>query len=213
MLALAAIAGFATLAGCSSPDYRYLPAEHQTSEYGRGRLEATYSEPANAPGGKVRIVSLGVVDVKPKQESKTFSALHLQMSITNQSTVDQWTFNTQDQFVSFPNDGQAKPLMMDPSASHVLVVGPGELKTFDYYFPLPSEKMSAENLPQFDFHWQLEAGANHVQETTSFDRIEIHNQYASAYYGPYYDPWFYPGPYWGWGSGWRGGGVVVVRPR
>jgi hypothetical protein len=198
--------------GCSPAEYVYRPEEHQAAEAGKGKDEALYSEPQNAPEGKVRILSMGVVDVKPKQDPKKFSALHLRMSITNQSTTEPWIFNVQDQFVSYPNEGQAKPLIMDPSASNVASVGPGELKTFDYYFPLPKEKMSADNLPEFDFHWQIDAGSNRVQETTSFNRIQIQQRYATGY-GPYYDPWFYPGPYWGWGPGWRGGGVVVVRPR
>jgi hypothetical protein len=209
------ITGFLALSGCSSAEYLYQPEEHQSSQFGTGKNEAVYSEPTNQPKGKVRVASMGLVDIKSKQDSKKFSALRLRISITNQSTSESWTFNTRDQSVSFPNDGQAKPLMMDPSESSVVTVGPGELKTLDYYFPLPNEKMSADNLPQFDFHWQLEAGANHVQETTSFNRIEIQERYASAYYGPtypyYYDPWFYPGPY--WGPGWHGGGFVVIRRR
>lgn len=199
------------LSGCSSPEYRYLPEEHQASQFGPGKREAVYPEPANVPDGKVRITSMGIVDVKSKQDSKTFSALHLRMSITNQSTTEQWTLNTLDQFVSFPNDGQSKPIVMDPSQTTVVDVGPGDLKTLDYYFPLPNEKMSAENLAEFDFHWQLEAGSKPVQETTSFNRIQVQEHYASAYYGPYYDPWFYPYPYWGWGSGWHRRGFVIIR--
>jgi hypothetical protein len=198
---------------CSSPDYRYQPLEHQVSQQGKGKSEALYSEPANAPEGKVRIVSAGIADIKSKQDPKPFPALHLQVSVTNQSTTEPWTFHSQDQFVSFPNDGQSKPLKMDPSSNESWMVGPGELKTFDYYFPLPNEGMSAESVPEFDFHWQLQAGQNLVRETTSFDRIQIHELYASAYYGPYDGPWIYPGPYWGWGPEWRGGGFVVVRPR
>jgi hypothetical protein len=200
---------------CSSAEYRYEPTEHQASQNGLGKDEALYQEPTNQPDGKVKIVSMGVVDIRSKKDSNTFPAIHLRMAVTNDSRDDQWTLNSLDQFVSFPNAGEAKAIPMNSDSGTLVAVQPGGLKTLDFYFPLPDNERSIGNIPQFDFHWRLQAGASPVQETTSFDRVQVEERYASAYpygYG-YYDPWFYPGPYYGWGPGWRGGGTIVVRPR
>jgi hypothetical protein len=197
--------------GCSTAQYKYVPSEHQAAQHGAQSTEAVYSVPANLPDGQVKITSLGLMNLKSKVDSKEFPVIHLRMSITNNCDSGEWTLNTQDQFVAFPNDGQGKALVMDPSASSIVQVGPGQLRTVDYFFPLPDKESSPKNLPEFDFHWKIQAGEQLVQQSTSFDRIQIQQPVAMMDpYGPWPYYTYYPYyPYWGGGP--RFGGSVVIR--
>jgi hypothetical protein len=192
---------------CSSaPPYRYAPLEPGLAEWVGSRTEASYFVTSPAPSANVRVLSLGIVDVQDQTDSKTFAALHLRMSITNESSSAHWSFVGQDQFVSYPNEGKAQPSFVNADEPSIprFEVKPGELRTFDFYFALPGEKDSARDLPAFDFHWSLQVvgpgGSRVVRETTPFDQVL--KSVALTDSSPY--------PL-GWGPVWWGGEVIVVR--
>jgi hypothetical protein len=193
-----------TTSGCSSPDFRYLPAQNQTPDFAR-RADAIYLEPPINPTGMVRILSMGVDELKAKNDSKTLSALHLRMLISNNTDTVLWTVNTQELEVSFPNHGSARPIYVntDATAAPNVEIKPRELKSVDLYFPLPEGADSAKDLPNFDFFWQARSGDTVVRETTPFDRVQIVGR--PAPYGPYapYSVW--------WGPVWTGPPVVHYR--
>jgi hypothetical protein len=178
-LVVLVVIGCAMMAACASTEYRYLPAEHLAPD---GKGQAVYVEPPGMPSGKMRILSWGIVDIKPQDDQKTFPALHLRISISNQSKDQEWAVNAQDQSVSFPNQGQSRPIVAysEKTSTSSLVVKPGELRWVDLYFPLPKGAESAKDLSQFDFHWQIYAGNQLIRDTTLFDRAEIPEYYYAA---------------------------------
>jgi hypothetical protein len=208
LLPAAIACGCAILTGCASEEYRYIPAE-RTDQSGRHLSEAVYAEPSGAAKGRVRVVSMGVVDVKPSSlaGAKEFPALHLRLAVTNLNDRAEWKVNPRDQFVAFPNQAQVRALPTNAvqGGNAVLNVRPGELRTVDLYFPLPVSQESAKDIPEFDFHWQLQAGNQPVRETTLFDRVAAPPSPVVVY--PY-DPYPYP---LSWGPAWWWGGSVVAR--
>ena len=192
-LASLEVLGFLSIAGCSTEQYRYVPEDPKTPN-NEARAEAVYLETATVPNGTVRVLSMGIAELKPNDGSKTFSALHLRMSISNQSS-NIWILNTNEELVSLPNQPSMPPTFVNtnsPIASQ-LNVNPGELRTVDLYYRLPDEKNSAKDVAEFDFNWRIQAGGTPIQETTQFARIRAYPLYAVA--TPYYGPYTYPYPY------------------
>jgi hypothetical protein len=196
----------ALVLACSSDQYRYLPSEELAAGPGpvpkRVNSEATYQVPSDRPRGTLKIQSLGVVDIKPKGDSNKFPAIHLRISISNQSGDETWNFNIQEQTVSFPNQGavHAIPVDSDLAQTPVIQLKPKDLRVLDLYFKLPDAAHSEKDLPQFVFQWQFFAAGQQVQGTTQFERVILAQYPDGPYpYGyPYYGPYAYgPGPYWG----------------
>lgn len=166
-------------------------------------------------------MSAGIVKLKPNGGGEKIAALHLRMVLSNQESAVPWTVDPQAQSVSFPNAGaQVAPVFVqsDSSTAPNLVVDRGEIRTLDLYFQLPA-KEKAGDIPEFDFHWQVNAGARLAQETTSFDRVEIQTYAVGPYLYPYAYPYAYPGYYPGYnpyaypfgpGFGWEAPPIVVA---
>ena len=194
----------AFLWGCASEEFRYIPATHQAPDGRRIHGEAIYLEPGGHPDGNVRVVSMGIVDVKNKTTSKSFPALHMRMSVSNNSKKDIWRIEAEDQRVSFPNKGQTSPVFVNSEVITVprIEVKPGELRSLDLYYPLPSAEQSEKDLPEFDFRWRLAAGDQLIEENTPFDRTPIPERPMIVYpYAPY------PPYALGWGPVWWGGWI------
>lgn len=107
--------------------------------------------------------------------------------------------NPNEQSISFPNEQQVKPLLAtsDSISTPQMTIKPGELRVLDLFFPTPVMKDSESKIPEFDFHWQIQAGNKKVKGTTPFDRIEIYDPPQVIYpYTPY--------PYYTYGYGWGG---------
>ncbi len=187
-------------AGCATEEFRYVPTEHQTPISQR-KDEAVYAAPADAPTATIRIVSLGITDLKDPLDSASAKTLHLRMSVSNKKDAGNWTFSAQDQSVSFPDQPLVQPLTVKSGTQETpqFTIKPEELRSIDLYFPLPKEVASAQDLPEFDFHWQLKSGARTVRETTLFDRVR--NPEAPAY------PYAY-----GWGAPWNWDGPMSLGP-
>jgi hypothetical protein len=176
-LAIAAV-GLLWVVGCSSEQYRYVPQD----------ATAPNNEARPEPSGSVRVASMGIVELKPKNGSKNFSALHLRMTISNQSP-NLWLLNTGEELVSLADQPAMPPTFVNSNSpiAPQLNVNPGELRTVDLYYRLPDGKDSPKDVAEFNFNWRIRAGETPIQETTQFARIRAYPEYAvaSPYYGPY----------------------------
>jgi hypothetical protein len=190
---------------CATESYHYVPADHRAST----AREAIYNEPPDAPSGTVRVQFAGIGDYQARKNGPKTKALHLKLIASNNAQAGNWTLNGSDAFVSFPDGIRTSLLAATPSS---LNVPPGGLLGMDLYFPLPektkSNSNSADEIAEFDFHWQAFVADRLISETTAFDRVRVPRYYASA--APYGDGWgYYPyGPSYevglgfGWGHPW-----------
>lgn len=183
--------GLALLFGCSTPNYRYIPAQNAALGAFKNS-EAIYAEPPNAPTGLVRVSSQGLVDLRPKAKT-----LHVRVTITNTTNLILWKINPSEQRITFPNIESVQPISVTSDAEGPLIteIKPRETRNFDLYFPIPDAAKSADQILAFDFQWQADAGDTPVQETTPFDRIRLpeeRNAYAYTTMG--WGPIWYTGP-------------------
>jgi hypothetical protein len=83
----------------------------------------------------------------------------------------------------------------------VIPIGRGEKRAIDFYYRLPANAESNDEVPAFELLWTIETGKRQVAERTSFDRLRVDAAYASNgyYYG---GPGYYPGYGYGYGPGW-----------
>lgn len=203
------IALLAVIAGaCVSEQYQYVPAPSpgvQASDH-REQEEGFYPVPPSSPQGSVRVRSLGIVNLRPRGESKRIPALSLRMDVANTGGSVPWKIDTQEQVVLFPLKGQVRPIFVNSDSSNLpeFEVKPGSLRIVDLYFPLPSDQRSAHEINGFDFKWLVHVGSEAVEQVTVFKRQPGHEAYAHVYpYEPYpfgYGPvwWEYQGlPVWG----------------
>jgi len=201
------------IAACSTENFRYVPTEN-ASESRHHRKEANYAEPSTSPTGKVRILSMGVVNIKQKNESETFPAIHIRFGISVQDGAKSWDFEASNQKIVFPNiNDPVEPILVNSDSATLphLTVKEGEQKSADLYYPLPSSERSPSEIQGFMLSWQIAAGDTLVRENTHFQREVLHHYIEEVYpYEPY--PTYYPYEM-GWGSVWWGGGGPGVPIR
>lgn len=190
------------LIACSSTQYRYTPADKNAQSHLKAQV-AQYAIPSDHPEGQLQILSQGVVDFKPMgNPSHSIRALQLRMTLsTDISSSAAITFNSQLQTVSFPNQEKAKlfyAILQDENLA-TIEVGPGEIRTFDLYFKLPSDFKSEDELPAFNFNWQLQVGKEKVSKTTQFDRVPVPTYTVVTPYALH--------PYGGFSPGWSSFGL------
>lgn len=220
--------------GCATQRYLYLPATaigSDTSHPHQGR--ASYSVPVEAPEGNVRVMSAGIVQLRPRDGGARIPALHIKMVVSNHKGAASWVVDPHAQSISLPNGGgKIVPIFVEgaPSAATPITLAGAEMRALDLYFPLPPGQASETSVPEFDLHWQVQAGAQLVQETTSFDRVAkpTYSSYPYGYppagtYDPYYGGAYYqgyssgyypgyPGYYGPYGSEWGQPPIVIERP-
>jgi hypothetical protein len=198
---------FFLLGICTSAGYKYVPIQDQVNAT-RSRSDIIYSEPPQRPEGRVKIRSLGIADIEPKPHGQKVRSLHIRLAISHQGSRP-WEFNTRDQTVSFPNSPQMRPFWVNTDDSHLpnLVIPSNELRVVDLYFRLPSSYESADNIPEFEFYWNLLVGNQKIAESTPFDRVQVSERVATVYpydgypagmglgWGPVWwmDPFYFPG--------------------
>lgn len=192
------------LCACASQRYRYVPASVVDNHIERPQKgKAYYKIPSDSPTGSVRMVSGGIVKLRSLESGTTFPVLHLRMLLSNESSRAPWTVDAQAQTVVFPNSSSQSPLFAqsESTTSSTLTVNLNEMKVLDLYFSLPDSRKSAKEIPEFDFHWQVQAGSQLVKETTAFERVGVSSYSYSDrafYYSPYdspYNPYYSYSPY------------------
>jgi hypothetical protein len=194
----------AGLAGCAgNSQYMYEPNTANATT--AGLPAARTPIPQEQPQGAIEVASYGVTDLQ--RDSTTIPSLHVRAVVTNDGDETPWMFDTSQQMVEIPGEGKSRAMWVNTDVGTLpnVVIGKGERRVLDFYFPLPDSMQKAAQIPQFDLLWQVKTAARTVASRTSFDRVDREPNdavYADAGwplwagYGPYwwYDPW-YPG--WG----------------
>ena len=193
------LAALACAAGCYS-EYAYAPAENATAQLA-GRAAAHYDIPPESPRGDVRIASFGIAKLRETNDDVEtggkLRAMHVRLSIANNSDPQPWLVDTREQIAIFKNGEQETPVyaQADEGQPPVITIQQGQRATIDVFYPLPAEAQHARKLPAFDVLWRVREGGRVIAERTPFERLVVEPQYAYAgAYDPFFGPW---GPY-GW---------------
>ncbi|HSD90653.1 MAG TPA: hypothetical protein VLB44_24180, partial [Kofleriaceae bacterium] len=103
-----------------------------------------------------------------------------------------------DQLVEIEGEGRSRAIFVnsDLQTLPTVTIATRERRVLDFYYPLPENIADAEDLPTFNFLWQVSTGARVVGSMTSFQRLDreppnVRVVYHSGW-GPYwwYDPMF-----------------------
>lgn len=196
---LAAVVGFCVTLGCATERYFYTPSASE-DRVDQQSGTAFYPIPVNIPQGNARVQSQGIVDLEPKNGGNKITAVHLRLSISNQSATP-WSLDVQEQRVDFPNRGSSTPVLASSDSRELpnIVIQPHELRSVDLYFQLPPGADEASKIPEFDFRWSVHTEGQVVARTTPFTRLPVPEP-APGYFSYGWGP--YPYPYGYWGSGW-----------
>jgi hypothetical protein len=165
------------LSSCAtSQDYRYKPIENEHLVVG-DQKGAIYKIPSpEKPEGEVRILSYGVTDLGKYRDLPDIRTMHVRMTIKNQQTKN-WSLIAGDQILILPREGRSRPAYantdVDQKKLPEVIVKPGEQRVVDLYYPLPQGMKKAEEIPNFQFQWDLVTPRQKIVETTPFDRFKI----------------------------------------
>jgi hypothetical protein len=152
--------------------------------------------PASDPVVKIEITAIGVSSIRPAVDWPVIRALHLRVSIDNQSEKDLWCLNTRQQIVTLPGMGDSRPAYVFSTEETLpeIQVGPGDDSVFDLFYPLPEAFQEIKEIPYFQFDWTIEAQEIRLESHDIFERtflepevnlIEPYEPYALGYaYGP-----------------------------
>jgi hypothetical protein len=189
----------AALVGCAATtSYMYSPQD--ASYWADGYPATATAVPPESPQGKVEVTSFGVVEITPDGFGP-IAALHVRLAVINEGDTTAWTVTTTEQLVEIPGEGRSRPMYVNTNLASLpaAAVAQRERRVFDLYYPLPAGIVDDDDLPVFDFLWQVTTSARTFASRTRFSRFE--QESPSSYtrvtlytgWGPYwwYDP-FYP---------------------
>jgi hypothetical protein len=189
----------AAVAGCAGRSYIYRPEENATARVS-GRPAAYYQVPPQAPHGHVRIATLGIVELRARDDDHDrIHAMHVRMVVSNNDDQGSWQLDTRQQIGFLDSYGQSRPAFATSNVGRppVIDVAVRGSATVDLYYPLPDEMQKASKVPHFEVLWSVQTPEGAVAQRTSFERLEIEpvpttGYYAGAFWGPgWYDP-FWP---------------------
>jgi hypothetical protein len=209
----ASLGGLALLAGmlgcAGTANYVYQPDTPNASAAG---LPAERTPiPQEAPQGAIEVVSYGVT--KLNRDASQIPALHVRATITNDGDDTPWLFDTTQQLVAIPGEGQSRAMYVNADVGTLpnVTIARHERRVLDFYFPLPDTVASAATLPRFELMWQVTTPARTVASRTSFDRI---NEQANVAYetAPAWPLWAGYGPYWWYDPFYTGTVFVHAHP-
>lgn len=176
--------------GCATgASYLYSPQD--ASYWSDGYPAATNPVPPEAPQGRVDLTSFGVVEIKP-DGSSPISVLHVRLAITNDGDATAWTLVPSDQLVEVAGEGRSRPIYVntDLPSLPAIAIAQRERRVLDFYYPLPANIDSDDDLSGFDVLWQVTTAARPYASRTRFQRLEQEPPNAQVVY---YTGW---GPYW-----------------
>jgi len=190
------IVGIASLAACAiAPEYYYAPTP--TTVTRSGVPIQSFAVPPDGGQGYVDVSTYGIV-----QTPRGDRTLHVRMEVSNAGDTSPWTVDIRDQLVDIPGVGQSRPLSANAGLQTLpaVTIGRGQQSTIDLYYPLPPSVRDAEDLPGFDFAWQVTTSSRPVTGRAHIGRVEVEDAALAPTYvatwGPYwwYDP-LYPHVY------------------
>ncbi len=121
-----------------------------------------------AENGAVKVSSRGIAEVRVS--GNVLPALHVRMLVDD---PDGRTLkvNTGDVQVRVPGGYGSGPMFVESGLrGPTIVVGPGEERVIDLYFPLPRGVVTNDYLPRFDVLWSLRTPEGTVYRRTHFER-------------------------------------------
>jgi hypothetical protein len=201
---LLAIAAGCACMGCADSWYILSPTDHVTARVA-GRPASRYAVPPEFPRGSVTVASLGVVEVALQPGARRVSALDVRFVVTNDDDTDAWEMDTRAERLSLPGAPERRPAFVSGAVpgSPSLVVPPGQTRTMDFFYTLPKQVESTEDIPGCDVTWAVKTPRRVVAGRTPFERVELVPAYYYGYpyyYGPYYPYYSYPygyyDPFW-----------------
>jgi hypothetical protein len=154
---------------------------------------------SSAPRGTIELASFGTAELVP-DEGSPIDALHVRMSVTNIADDTPWAID-----LSAATVGGVHPVFVnsDLTTLPIAVVGRGERRTVDMYFP------TAEQPTGFDFACPLKTSAGRIEARARFVR-DAATKPASATLGVATAWW--SNPAYPWSTYYHRPGVLVPRP-
>lgn len=125
--------------------------------------------------------------------------ISVRMVVENNADDQPWQLDTREQRVVVGASGESVPAYVntDGQGAPLVQIVRGKKASVDLYYPLPGNLEGADQVPEFDFVWQVHTGPRLIAERTPFDRTRIEPVYAqSYYYGWGYEPYWWYDPLW-----------------
>lgn len=187
------------MVGCAA-GASYLYAPQDARYWSDGYPTTSIAVPPEAPQGKVEVTSFGITEITPDGAGPV-AALHVRLAVSNDGDATPWTLTTSDQLVEIVGEGRSRPIFVntDVQTLPTVTISQRERRVLDLYYPLPASIRDEDNLPAFDFLWQVTTPSRPFASRTRFQRIEQEpppghtDVILWSGWGPYwwYDP-FYP---------------------
>lgn len=166
------IAGlFLLAAACTGNDAVYTPAG--ASVWNDGYPAAVTAFPPGSPTGTVELASFGLVELAPT-EVPPMLTLHVRLAVANISSERPWNVNIPGATVRLGGGDAAHPLLVngDLTTLPIALIGRGEARTLDLYFPLPAGIREEEDLADLDVRVSIAAPARTTVAQARFTRRE-----------------------------------------
>jgi hypothetical protein len=171
-----AVVGPALLASACAVtrDYVYRPSAPALADVD-GYPAAVYQVPPERPEAEVRVVSYGISYLQTAPGPTSLPVLQVRLVLANNGDTVGLTFDTTQALVEIAGEGSAAPMYANSDDGGLPTIGVAQRqhKVVDLYFPLPATAASADRLPAFDLHWQVQTGTRLVSERTPFRRLEL----------------------------------------
>jgi hypothetical protein len=164
----------------------------------------TIAVPAEAPRGTVELSSFGKVRLAV-EGGQSLDALHVRMVIANAGDLAPWTIDLPGTTLKAPGSPSHRAVAANSNIETLpaVVVGTGEVRTLDIYFPMPAGADS------FEIAWRVTTPTSEVRERTQFTRqVSEGSTTLPTGWGSHW--WF--DPEYPWHTYFHRDGIIVPRP-
>jgi len=172
----------ATVTGCTaSPSYVFRPTPQAALEDAPGDLDgqaaATYPVPADHPRGEIKLATLELARMRlPKgRDGQPIRALHVRVVVHN-GDKQLWTVDTSAFTGDFGSVRAGSPVLalLDGAEMELAVLMPGETRTIDLYYELPTSVDERAAAPSLQVKWSVRTpGRLIAQGRTGFEGHEV----------------------------------------
>jgi hypothetical protein len=165
----------------------------------------TIAVPAEAPRGTVELSSFGKVTLAV-EGGQSLDALHVRMVIANAGDLAPWTIDLPGTTLKAQGSLSYRVVAANSNIATLpaVIVGTGEVRTLDLYFPMPARADS------FELAWRVTTPTSEVHERTQFTREVSDASAAPLPTGWVSHWWFDPG--YPWRTYFHHDGILAPRP-
>lgn len=161
---LAAVGLLELTASCASAPQESLQERPATEASLKNKV--TYKIPEIAPLGRLRIQNFGLTTFQAPGSMQKIKTIHMLLAVTNLAKDGCIEIGSKALSISFSNGSNAQAVFANPDAIRVQPGG-GHMG-MDLYFPVPKELLSAQQVQDFDLHWQVTVVDQNYAQTTAF---------------------------------------------